>query len=276
MLGAARGFDSSYIVKLRQRTNVHIQLIVKYRALTVRTRVWNGEKNTADISAVYYIMEVCMDLKRIIAAAFAAVSLLGAFPLTKTVGENIVQADQLDYSTLAVGDIIYRRYSDHVELYSGTNAVDDIDIDKELLGLPVTIICEKAFEGSGISCIRLPESVDLQVNNTVPSPNNLRIAPLIFISLIENAFKHGIRTSEKSFIHLNMDYDKNTDKLHFRIENSNFPKNEEDRSGSGIGLEQVQKRLDLVYPNQYTWNKGVKENTYYSDITIQLDTKKIV
>ena len=98
--------------------------------------------------------------------------------------------------------------------------------------------------------IRLPESVDLQVNNTVPSPNNLRIAPLIFISLIENAFKHGIRTSEKSFIHLSMDYDKNTDKLHFRIENSNFPKDEEDRSGSGIGLEQVQKRLDLVYPNQ--------------------------
>ena len=124
--------------------------------------------------------------------------------------------------------------------------------------------------------IRLPESVDIQVNNTVPSPNNLRIAPLIFISLIENAFKHGVRTSEKSFIHLNMDYDKNTDKLHFRIENSNFPKNEEDRSGSGIGLEQVQKRLDLVYPNQYTWNKGVKDNTYYSDITIQLDTKKIV
>jgi LytS/YehU family sensor histidine kinase len=70
-----------------------------------------------------------------------------------------------------------------------------------------------------------------------------------------------------------MDYDKNTDKLHFRIENSNFPKDEEDRSGSGIGLEQVQKRLDLVYPNQYTWNKGVKDNTYYSDITIQLDTK---
>ena len=121
--------------------------------------------------------------------------------------------------------------------------------------------------------IRLPESVDIQVNNTVPSPNNLRIAPLIFISLIENAFKHGIRTSEKSFIHLSMDYDKNTDKLHFRIENSNFPKDEEDRSGSGIGLEQVQKRLDLVYPNQYTWNKGVKDNTYYSDITIQLDTK---
>ena len=100
-----------------------------------------------------------MKLKRIISAALAAFSLLGAFPLTKTAGENIVQAGQLDYSTLAVGDIIYRRYSDHVELYSGASAVDDIDIDKELLGLPVTIICEKAFEGSGISCIRLPESV---------------------------------------------------------------------------------------------------------------------
>ena len=126
----------------------------------------------------------------------------------------------------------------------------------------------------GLMKIRLPESVDIQVNNTIPSPNNLKIAPLIFISLIENAFKHGIRTSEKSFIHLDMDYEKETDKLHFHIENSNFPKNEEDRSGSGIGLEQVRKRLDLIYPNLYIWKKGVKDNTYYSDSTIQLDTKK--
>ena len=126
----------------------------------------------------------------------------------------------------------------------------------------------------GLMKIRLPENVDIQVNNTVPTPNNLRIAPLIFISLIENAFKHGIRTSEKSFIHIDMDYEKATNMLHFRIENSNFPKDEEDRSGSGIGLDQVQKRLDLVYPNQYTWEKGVKDNIYFSDITIQLDTKK--
>ena len=145
-----------------------------------------------------------------------------------------------------------------------------------LLNTLVSLDSEVGFMHNyiGLMKIRLPENVDIQVNNNVPTPNNLRIAPLIFISLIENAFKHGIRTSENSFIHIDMDYYKASNMLHFRIENSNFPKNEEDRSGSGIGLDQVQKRLDLVYPNQYTWEKGVKDNIYFSDITIQLDTKK--
>ena len=122
----------------------------------------------------------------------------------------------------------------------------------------------------GLMKIRLPKSAEVTVENTLPQPNSLKIAPLMFISLVENAFKHGIRTSEKSFIHLRLEYLAESSTLHFRIENSNFPKDEADRSGSGIGLEQVQKRLDLIYPGQYTWEKGVKDNTYFSDIKINM------
>jgi LytS/YehU family sensor histidine kinase len=58
--------------------------------------------------------------------------------------------------------------------------------------------------------------------------------------------------------------------LTVKIENSNHPKTEQDRSGHGIGLQQVQKRLDLSYPNRYQWEKGVSEGTYYSHIVISL------
>jgi LytS/YehU family sensor histidine kinase len=56
------------------------------------------------------------------------------------------------------------------------------------------------------------------------------------------------------------------------IENSYFPKPEQDRSGHGIGLEQVQRRLDLLYPERYVWEKGISpdNHTYFSKITIQL------
>ena len=120
----------------------------------------------------------------------------------------------------------------------------------------------------GLMKIRLSADTDITFEKDLPSQKNLQIAPLLYISLVENAFKHGIRSSEHSFIHIRLSYV--DEKLRFYIENSNFPKAETDRSGSGIGLEQVQKRLDLIYPGHYTWEKGVKEgNIYYSQITIE-------
>jgi hypothetical protein len=56
------------------------------------------------------------------------------------------------------------------------------------------------------------------------------------------------------------------------IQNSNHPKTSSDHSGHGIGLQQVERRLELAYPGRYTWKQGTKENNkiYYSTITIQL------
>lgn len=54
------------------------------------------------------------------------------------------------------------------------------------------------------------------------------------------------------------------------IKNSNYPKLENDKSGHGIGLKQVDRRLELAYSGRYKWVKGVSEDktTYTSEIVI--------
>ena len=112
--------------------------------------------------------------------------------------------------------------------------------------------------------IRLPQTVDVSFVCDMQNPE-IRVAPLVFISLIENAFKHGISPTEPSFIHIVLtQHDKD---LCVNIENSNYPKTEDDRSGHGIGLEQVQRRLDLAYYARYEWNQNVSDDgTVYSSI----------
>ena len=117
--------------------------------------------------------------------------------------------------------------------------------------------------------IRLSANVDVSFTHNVDVPG-VRIAPLIFISLVENAFKHGISPTEQSFVHIEINA---TDhEINCRIENSNHPKSNQDRSGHGIGLNQVQRRLDLAYPNHYKWVKGTNEDgtIYTSAIHIDL------
>ena len=117
--------------------------------------------------------------------------------------------------------------------------------------------------------IRLPKSVEVSVHLDA-GEKPLRISPLIFISLIENAFKHGVSPTEPSFISISICG--HTDgKITCEILNSNFPKNGADKSGSGIGLVQVGRRLELSYPESYEWDKGISDDgrTYISTLTIQ-------
>ena len=117
--------------------------------------------------------------------------------------------------------------------------------------------------------IRIPESVDINYQLSLIN-SQLAIAPMIFISLVENAFKHGISPTEPSFIHIRLEADQHT--ITCDIRNSNHPKTASDHSGHGIGLQQVQRRLDLSYPGRYEWKRGVSDDgkTYHSQITLQL------
>lgn len=102
---------------------------------------------------------------------------------------------------------------------------------------------------------------------TVANPTT-PIAPLLFISLIENAFKHGVSSGRDSHIDISLTADNRL--LTFFCDNTNYPKDAQNRSGSGIGIENTKRRLALIYQNRYTWEQSLTDNIYHVKITIPL------
>lgn len=118
--------------------------------------------------------------------------------------------------------------------------------------------------------IRLSDSVDVKFQTFIANPQ-LEVAPMVFISLVENAFKHGVSPSEPSFIHIQIESADN--QIVCDIQNSNHPKTANDHSGHGIGLVQVQRRLELTYPDHYQWDHGPTDDGIYRS-RIVIDTKE--
>ncbi len=97
--------------------------------------------------------------------------------------------------------------------------------------------------------LRMSEKISLSV--TFPAEyEDIIIPPLLFIPFIENAFKHGISYREKSFIDIKMLTDSNS--ITFRCSNSLVKKKVDDETEhSGIGLDNVSKRLTLLFPGKH-------------------------
>lgn len=93
------------------------------------------------------------------------------------------------------------------------------------------------------------------------------IAPLLFMPLIENAFKHGISSIQDSSVFFSLKME--NENLYFKTRNTNFPK-EDDANRSGIGLENIQKRLQLIYPGKYKLSYGVQDGHYIVDLMLEL------
>ena len=115
--------------------------------------------------------------------------------------------------------------------------------------------------------IRYHKKSDVQFTYQTEHPD-VKIMPLLFIILLENAFKHGLENLEKNaYIHLNLI---ETDKeVQFRIEN-NFEANEE-VSNEGIGLKNLERRLALVYPKKHSLTFDVIDNTYTVELSLKLN-----
>ena len=100
--------------------------------------------------------------------------------------------------------------------------------------------------------------------------SNLEIAPLLFISLIENAFKHGMNSNAPAEIDISLTQEE--DKLIFTCDNTNNPKPTKDRSGSGIGLENTRRRMDLLYAGRYQWEQAITpENIYHVRVSLKIE-----
>ena len=118
--------------------------------------------------------------------------------------------------------------------------------------------------------LRLARHVKVEVDMPRGLCQNYQIAPLLFITLIENAFKHGTSATEPSFVKIVM-REPSPGVIECRIENSSFPKNENDKSGSGIGLKNLSRQLELLYPGKYTLHAESDTRVYRSSLTIDLN-----
>ena len=132
----------------------------------------------------------------------------------------------------------------------------------------VPIQGEVEFMRNYIALMKLRCNDKTEVTTTFDVPQNIEVAPLLFISLIENAFKHGVSSSRPSKIDIRLL--QNDDELVFNCDNTNYPKDDADRSGSGIGIENTRRRLELMYAGRYKWEQSLENDIYHVKIKLNI------
>ena len=141
-------------------------------------------------------------------------------------------------------------------------ALYDTDTDKVPLGGEVT------FMDNYIRLMQLRCNELTEVSTSWELPEaEVKIAPLLFISPIENAFKHGVNSRMPSFVRVQL-HPEGRD-LVFLCENSLFEKSGEDHIGSGIGEENLKRRLELIYPGAYSYEQTGRDGIYSVRIALK-------
>jgi two-component system, LytTR family, sensor kinase len=131
---------------------------------------------------------------------------------------------------------------------------------------------EIAFIKDYISLMQLRLTDKVKIEFTTPAElKDVAIAPMIFLPFVENAFKHGVSAMQPSFIDINVGQHDSLIDLHvvntiIKEQNNNL------EEGSGIGLNNTRRRLDLLYPGKYslTINDDAGQGIYSVHLTINL------
>jgi sensor histidine kinase YesM len=142
------------------------------------------------------------------------------------------------------------------------------DSDVEFILLPKEI--EMIRNYIELQNLRTPENekIELEVTGEIEGK---KVAPLIFLPFVENSFKHGLKSgAENPFVKIKIEVFENS--LVFEIENSKGKASEiTDSKYKGIGIENVKKRLGLIYPGMHSLNISETENTFRVILQIKLN-----
>jgi LytS/YehU family sensor histidine kinase len=115
--------------------------------------------------------------------------------------------------------------------------------------------------------LRLPRNVSVNYHVSGDTHNN-QIAPLLLIPLIENAFKYGVDNVNDTFIDIIISIFDDT--LTLEVKNRIIPKSNEPFSDSGIGIKNIKRRLDLIYPDRYRFETDQKDDIFTVNLEIKL------
>lgn len=169
--------------------------------------------------------------------------------LNNLYGLSIEKSDEAPKMILKLSDMM--RYT----IYEGKE--DFVNLKDEITYLENYIELHK---------IRYHQHVDIRFE--YEKGTDCKVAPLLFIVLLENAFKHGVeRLTENAFVHLNVKVE--NEMIRFEIENNfDLPKI---KTARGIGLNNLEKRLSLIYPKKHSLEISESENTY--KVILEIDSK---
>jgi LytS/YehU family sensor histidine kinase len=115
---------------------------------------------------------------------------------------------------------------------------------------------------------RIDKSSNISFTPDIQS--NIEIAPMLFLPLVENSFKHGIKGDvSNTFVNIRL---KTTDKIaHFEIENNKgSSENPDQNKDGGIGLTNIKKRLSLLYPEKHELLINENEQKFMVSLRINL------
>ncbi len=116
--------------------------------------------------------------------------------------------------------------------------------------------------------LRIPKNRDVNIDLRIDGPvATARIPPMMLLPLVENAFKYGISFKECSEIIMVLTVDKEA--VRFRVENTVHPKDEKlERDSGGIGLENLRRRLALMYPGEELFRCWKKDQRYFAELVL--------
>jgi two-component system LytT family sensor kinase len=154
-----------------------------------------------------------------------------------------------------------QKLGDMMRFMLNENNKDLISLEKEIQQLENYITIQR---------IRIDETHEIKiVVNIQKTQKEVEIAPMLLNPFVENAFKHGISLRNPSWIFITLTHD--TDTLYFKVHNS-LHKNKEidpEKHNTGIGLENVKKRLELIYPERHSLKIQATDHDFFVSLTIK-------
>lgn len=130
---------------------------------------------------------------------------------------------------------------------------------------------EIGFIESYISLMQLRFSEHVTITLDIPHKiPEIQMPPMLFISLLENAFKHGVSYQNESFVLFSLDIKDN--RLNCTIKNSKQVKIKESGNRySGIGLTNIKKSLELLFGKNYQFNIAEKEDEFQVFLSVPIE-----
>jgi LytS/YehU family sensor histidine kinase len=118
--------------------------------------------------------------------------------------------------------------------------------------------------------LRFGDRLDLRFRHD-EGATPVQLAPLLLLPFVENAFKHGAGTVNNE-VFVRIDLHVTGQKLHFQVENSTSTHNRAHHPNgqNGIGLRNVVKRLELLYPGRHSLRVLDKENVFLVALQLEL------